>query len=98
MSMRCSLYRITPEQVPRLKEFPEAVGELLGLFGLCTQGTDRLRGGNGVLHAIRVCRRRRKGADVCNLPEDVNAKNTAPSRCAWRAPSVSFCIPNHPKD
>lgn len=31
MSMLCSLYRITPEQHTRLREFPEAVGELLGL-------------------------------------------------------------------
>jgi hypothetical protein len=32
MSMLCSLYRITPEQVEKLKAFPEAVGELVGLL------------------------------------------------------------------
>ena len=31
MSMLCSLYRITPEQVTKLKDFPDAVGELVGL-------------------------------------------------------------------
>lgn len=31
MSMLCSLYRITPEQTTRLKEYPDAIGELLGL-------------------------------------------------------------------
>lgn len=30
MSMLCSLYRITPEQVTRLRDFPGAVGELVG--------------------------------------------------------------------
>lgn len=30
MSMLCSLYRISPEQVTRLKDFPDAVGELVG--------------------------------------------------------------------
>ncbi|MFW5397410.1 MAG: uncharacterized protein DUF1877 [Candidatus Accumulibacter regalis] len=30
MSMLCGLYRITPEQATRLKDFPDAVGELLG--------------------------------------------------------------------
>lgn len=30
MSMLCSLYRITPEQVTKLKAFPGALGELVG--------------------------------------------------------------------
>lgn len=30
MSMLCSLYRITPDQILRLKAFPDTVGELLG--------------------------------------------------------------------
>ncbi|WP_249384139.1 YfbM family protein [Chitinivorax sp. B] len=30
--MLCSLYRITPEQVEKLKAFPDAVGELVGLL------------------------------------------------------------------
>ena len=30
MSMLCSLYRIAPEQATKLKDFPEAVGELAG--------------------------------------------------------------------
>lgn len=30
MSMLCSLYRITPEQVTRRKDFPDADGELVG--------------------------------------------------------------------
>ncbi len=34
MSMLCSLYRITPEQSESLKDFPEAVGELLGFTTL----------------------------------------------------------------
>lgn len=34
MSMLCSLYRINPEQVTRLKAFPEAVGELVGFAAL----------------------------------------------------------------
>ena len=31
MSMLCCLYRISPDQLVRLKAFPDAVGELLGL-------------------------------------------------------------------
>nr|NJM01253.1 YfbM family protein [Desulfobacula sp.] len=31
MSMLCSLYRIPPEQIPKLKDSPDAVGELFGL-------------------------------------------------------------------
>lgn len=31
MSMLCNLYRITPEQVTRLKTFPDAVNEWIGL-------------------------------------------------------------------
>lgn len=34
MSMLCSLYRITPEQVTRLKACPDAVGELVGFTAL----------------------------------------------------------------
>jgi hypothetical protein len=34
MSMLCSLYRITPEQVTRLKAFPDAVGELVGFTAI----------------------------------------------------------------
>lgn len=30
MSMLCNLYRITPEQVTKLKDFPGAIGELVG--------------------------------------------------------------------
>lgn len=32
VSMLCSLYRISPEQVEKLRAFPDAVGELVGLL------------------------------------------------------------------